>query len=90
MITGTVTDTFALGGGPTGQASLPLLTGEDGLIYKCDYTDLTTEGGFRTLAVGEQVRFLPDGVSDSHRARYVVHLDEPTPAELLGLTEEPA
>ena len=48
---------------------------DDSAVYAFDYTDIVTEG-FRTVYLGERVRFIPDRTRPGH-AIYVVKLQEP-------------
>lgn len=50
--------------------------------FTAEYSEVVTQG-FRTLTVGERVRFMRDH-ADPARARYVIKLDEPCTDELYG------
>ncbi|MFC0862544.1 hypothetical protein ACFHYQ_09580 [Sphaerimonospora cavernae] len=64
------------GSGRTGKLSTYLVRdAETGTHHTFMYADIVTEG-FRTLHVGERVRFLTDP-ADPERARYVIRLDLP-------------
>lgn len=69
------------GGGPTGQVSVYTIETTDHQRFKCDYTDIATEG-FRTLTIDDPVLFVP---TDNGRATFVRHINQPTSRQLLGL-----
>lgn len=82
-LSGTVVERLATGGGYDGQGPAYAIRGEDGQTYRCDYTDVVTEG-FRTLSVGNVVRFSATADLLGLRASNVLKLDDPTVDELYG------
>lgn len=76
FISGRVVDAVRTGGGIEGTGSSYFVRGEDDELYVCDYTDLVTEG-FRTLLVGDIVRFVPSDDGVDLRATQVLKIDEP-------------
>lgn len=61
--------------GPGQTSSTYLVESSDGTRYAFDYSDLLTEG-FRTIEIGERVRFVGREEAGALRARYVVKLDD--------------
>jgi hypothetical protein len=86
---GQVDDAARSGGGIEGKGSLYHIRGDDRRTYVCDYTDLVTEG-FRTLLIGDVVRFVPDDDGIDLRALQVLKLQEPTTDEYYSEGVEPA
>ncbi|SNQ48812.1 conserved hypothetical protein [Frankia canadensis] len=72
---GRTTDRQQVGSGPH-QVTATYLVRDDmtGETYGFDYSDIVTEG-FRTIIIGERVRFAVD--PDSGRACFVIRLDLP-------------
>lgn len=87
QLRGVVVEHLPYGGGPAGRAGLSIVRGEDGIEYACDYTDVASDG-FRTLQIGDHVRFVPgeDPKNGAPRATFVLHLEYPSPRELLGIS----
>lgn len=77
---GTVIDRRPLGGGSYGNVGIYYVQDlVEQIVYSFDYRDIVTEG-FRTVVVGERVRFYVDStVAD--RACYVIRLDLPNVEE---------
>ncbi len=72
---GRTVDRGALGAGPHGVAAAYLVRDDEtGEIYEFDYSDIVTEG-FRTIIIGERLRFIV--APDSSHARFVIRLDYP-------------
>lgn len=55
-------------------ASKYIILGDDGIEYYCHYADILTEG-FRTMWVGERVRFIPSETSEGPRATYILRVN---------------
>jgi len=74
---GTIIERRPLGGGSYGNVGMYFVQDSgDQSVYSFDYRDIVTEG-FRTVVVGERVRFYEDpNVAD--RAYYVIRLDLPS------------
>lgn len=73
---GRVTDRRPSGSGPEGRfGTYYVQDDETGGICSFSYADIVTEG-FRTIRVGERVRFLTYPVDPTH-AIYVIRLDLP-------------
>jgi hypothetical protein len=73
---GQVVDRHPFGSGQHGRTGTYFVRDTDtGIYYSFSYVDIVTEG-FRTIRVGERVRFFLDPDRDSH-ARHVVRLEEP-------------
>jgi uncharacterized protein Veg len=73
---GQIVDRHPFGGGPLGRMGTYFVRDdESGRHYSFSYADIVTEG-FRTIRVGERVRFFTDPGRQAH-AVYVVRLDEP-------------
>jgi len=90
FLMGVVVAARAQGGGPTGRGSVYTIRSPQGEDYSCDYLEIVTVG-FRTLKVGDRVRFEPVGDELSERlARHVIKIDQPTWDELYGPTTSPA
>ncbi len=77
---GTVIERRPLGGGSYGNVGIYFVQDlVDQIVYSFDYRDIVTEG-FRTVVVGERVRFYVNPtVAD--RACYVIRLDLPNVEE---------
>lgn len=72
---GRVVERGALGAGPHRvTAAYTVRDDESGAAYGFDYSDIVTEG-FRTVVVGERIRFTVD--EDTSHARFVIRLDLP-------------
>lgn len=77
---GTVINRQPLGGGTYGNLGVYYVQDiVDQAVYSFDYRDIVTEG-FRTVVVGERVRFYVDP-SVANRACYVIRLDVPSVEE---------
>jgi hypothetical protein len=71
---GRVASRGALGAGPHQVTAMYVVRDDtDDTTYGFDYSDIVTEG-FRTVVVGERVRF---DLDDTGRARFVIRLDLP-------------
>jgi hypothetical protein len=71
---GRVVERGALGAGPHQvTATYTVRDDETGTTHGFDYSDIVTEG-FRTVIVGERIRFIVD---DDGRARFAIRLDLP-------------
>lgn len=55
-------------------ASKYIILGDDGIEYYCHYADILTEG-FRTMWIGERVRFVPSESPDGPRATYILRVN---------------
>lgn len=73
--TGEVVEYVPYTAGPSQTSSTYFVECPDGARYAFDYSDLLTEG-FRTIAIGERVRFVGYEGDGARRARYVVKLDD--------------
>jgi len=62
---------------------------ESGALYRCEYIDLVTDG-FRTLRVGDVVRFTPVVEFGVHAARNILKISEPSTHELYTSNTVPA
>ncbi|MFC3575610.1 hypothetical protein ACFOZ0_20480 [Streptomyces yaanensis] len=77
---GTIVDRRTSGGGVTGAlGSYVVQDDEDERYYSFDCRQIMTEG-FRTIRTGERVCFHVSAQSPD-RAEFVIHLDQPDPAE---------
>ncbi|WP_063920506.1 hypothetical protein [Nocardia salmonicida] len=72
---GRVTDRQPFGSGRTGNIGTYYIHVGDDRVYSFSYLDIVTEG-FRTIRVGERVRFLTDPVHPG-KAVFVIRLDLP-------------
>ncbi|MFF4777912.1 hypothetical protein ACQP1V_09195 [Microtetraspora malaysiensis] len=73
---GYIAERMPHGSGYTGRLSTYVVRdAESGADHTFMYADIVTEG-FRTLHVGERVRFLVD-LDEPDRARYIIRLDLP-------------
>ena len=73
---GQVVDRQPFGSGQQGRTGTYFVRDADtGTHYSFNYMDIVTEG-FRTIRVGERVRFFLDPEHPTH-AHYVIRLDQP-------------
>jgi len=89
FLVGQVVAAAPQGGGPKGRGSVYALRDDQGRDFTCDYLELVTVG-FRTLTVGDRVRFEPVYESSgAQRARHVLKLDQPSVERLYGPSCDP-
>ncbi|MFD2415394.1 hypothetical protein [Amycolatopsis pigmentata] len=73
---GEVVERQPFGSGQQGRTGTYFVRDEEtGTHYSFNYMEIVTEG-FRTIRVGERVRFFLDPDQPTH-ARYVIRLDQP-------------
>jgi hypothetical protein len=86
---GRVVEVRTSGGGPRRGASVYYIEDESGVRYRCEYIDLVTDG-FRTLRVGDVVRFTPVVEFGVNAARNILKINEPSTHELYTSNTMPA
>jgi hypothetical protein len=88
FLIGEVVASNARGGGAKGTGSVYTVRTTDATEYLCEYVDIVTEG-FRTLKVGDVVRFTPVTEFGERFARQVLRAHEPAIEELYSDNTKP-